>query len=289
MKIIGANSLLGYTDLAVETAAADINSVSVDSDSTGFSINSGAANFTIAGGNAITTSATGTTLTVTHDDTSTLASINNGGVTYIQDLTFDTYGHVTGATSVAVRGATTSSIGVASFSADIFTVSEEYSVSLEDNAIQTGHIQDDVVTFAKASGVSPKVFGNTIKLLPSDFMSNDDGGSTKFGIGFVEADGTSFGMKVPNADTELLALVSIPEGMKATHVDIFDKAHDRAVAVFEANVNSRTITAKGTGNCNTTIDITDVNATAVNYLLILITTTATSDRVYGGTVTIAAQ
>ena len=155
--------------------------------------------------------------------------------------------------------------------------------------ITTTYIADDAVTFAKAIGVVPKVYGSVIKILPSDFMSNDDGGSTKFGIGFVEADGTGFGMKIPNANTELLAFVSIPEGMKATHVDIYDQADDRAIEVFEANVNSRTITSKGSGNCNTTLDITDVNATATNYLLILVTTTATSDRVYGGTVTIAAQ
>ena len=156
-------------------------------------------------------------------------------------------------------------------------------------AIATAYIADDAVTFAKASGVSPKVFGSTIKILPSDFMSNDDGGATKFGIGFVETDGTSFGMKIPNAGTELLAFVSIPEGMKATHVDIFDDSDDRAIEVFEANVNSRTITSKGSGNCNTTLDITDVNATATNYLIVLVTTTATSDRTYGGTITIAAQ
>ena len=133
------------------------------------------------------------------------------------------------------------------------------------------------------------IFGSIIKILPSDFMSNDDGGATKFGIGFVETDSISFGMKIPNANTELLAFVSIPEGMKATHVDIFDDSDNRAVEVFEANVNSRTITSKGSGNCNTTLDITDVDATATNYLLILITTTATSDRTYGGYVTIAAQ
>lgn len=169
--------------------------------------------------------------------------------------------------------------------ADNAVDSEHYT----DGSIDTAHIADDQVTFAKAIGVSPKVFGSTIKILPSDFMSNDDGGSTKFGIGFVEADGTGFGMKIPNSATELLAFVSIPEGMKATHVDIFDQADDRAIEVFEANVNSRTITSKGSGTCNSTLDITDVNATAVNYLLILVTTTATSDRVYGGTVTIAAQ
>jgi len=159
--------------------------------------------------------------------------------------------------------------------------------------VTVGNGADSVVTIpgqilAVNGGTGTRHYGTKIKILPSDFMSNDDGGSTKFGIGFVEASGT-WGMKIPNADTELLAFVSIPEGMKATHVDIFDDGDNRAIEVFEANVNSSTIATKGTGNCNTTLDITDVNATATNYLAILVTTTATSDRTYGGTVTIAAQ
>ena len=178
---------------------------------------------------------------------------------------------------------------VASTGIDIATNGTITNAVWQGDAIATAYIADDAVTFAKASGVSPKVFGSTIKILPSDFMTNDDGGSTKFGIGFKEDDSASFGMKIPSANTELLAFVSIPEGMKATHVDIFDNSHNNAIEVFEANVNSRTITSKGSGNCNTTLDITDVNATATNYLMVVVTTTATSDRTYGGTITIAAQ
>ena len=95
-------------------------------------------------------------------------------------------------------------------------------------------------------------------------------------------------MKVANADTELYAFVSIPEGMKATHVDIYDK-DDLAIEVFEVQINATTMTSKGSGNCNTTLDITDVNATATNFLAILITTTATTNKIFGGKVTIAAQ
>jgi len=39
------------------------------------------------------------TITFTHEDTSSQANVNNSGSTYIQDITFDTYGHVTGITS----------------------------------------------------------------------------------------------------------------------------------------------------------------------------------------------
>ena len=48
------------------------------------------------------------------------------------------------------------------------------------------------------------------------------------------------------------------------------------------------MSSKGTGNCNTNLDITDVNATATNFLAIMVSITATTDKVYGGTVTIAA-
>jgi hypothetical protein len=58
----------------------------------------------LAGGGQLgTANQTGaTSVTLTHADTSSQASINNSGNTFIQDLTFDTYGHVTGATSGTV-------------------------------------------------------------------------------------------------------------------------------------------------------------------------------------------
>tara|TARA_R100001369_G_scaffold78441_1_gene108089 strand:- start:152 stop:1432 length:1281 start_codon:yes stop_codon:yes gene_type:complete len=157
-----------------------------------------------------------------------------------------------------------------------------------DGSIDTAHIADDQVTFAKASGVTPNVFGNIIKLLPSDFVTNDDAGVGKFGIGYVDHAGGTYGMKPTNASTELYAFVSIPEGMTATHVDIFDK-NDKGIIVYEAQINATTLTSKGTGNCNTTIDITDVDSSATNFLAIQVTTDSTGDRIFGGQVTIAAQ
>jgi len=59
----------------------------------------------ITGGNAITTSGGGSenaTVTVNHADTSSQASVNNSGNTVIQDVTLDTYGHVTALTSATI-------------------------------------------------------------------------------------------------------------------------------------------------------------------------------------------
>ena len=128
-------------------------------------------------------------------------------------------------------------------------------------------------------------FGNTIKVLPSDFMANEEAGATKT-VQFV--DNAASGLKPGNASTELLAFVSIPEGMKATHVDVY-AAQDLTMECFELNINASGLTTKGSGTTNTTLDITDVNSTATNYLMIIITTTATSDRVWGGQITIALQ
>ena len=164
-----------------------------------------------------------------------------------------------------------------------------------DGSIDTAHIADDQVTFAKAQGVTPNVFGNKIKLIPSDFVANDDGGNTKFGIGYVDdAGATTYGMRAANSLTELYAFVSIPEGMAATHVNIFDR-NNVAVVVYEAQVNATSMTSKGTGNCNTAIDMSGapVDSTETNFLAIKVTIASFSggsaDRIYGGHVTIAAQ
>ena len=130
-----------------------------------------------------------------------------------------------------------------------------------------------------------KVYGSTIKLLPRDFLPNEDGGTSK---GMFLDDTAPTGLKPGIADMELVAITDIPEGFKATHVDIY-AAQDLTIEAFEMNVNASGLTSKGSGTSNTTLDITAVNATATNYLAIIVTTTATSNRVWGGGVTIAAQ
>ena len=64
------------------------------------------ATITIAAGSGLTGGGSFTgnqlangTITLNHQDTSSQGSVNNSGRTYIQDITLDTYGHVTGITS----------------------------------------------------------------------------------------------------------------------------------------------------------------------------------------------
>jgi hypothetical protein len=58
-----------------------------------------AGNALTGGGNFTTDQASNETITINHQDTSSQASVNNSGRTYIQDITLDGYGHITGISS----------------------------------------------------------------------------------------------------------------------------------------------------------------------------------------------
>lgn len=62
----------------------------------GNGIGTGAVN--IKNGNAITVSGSGSDISISHNDTSTVENLTKAARTYVDGLTFDTYGHVTGYT-----------------------------------------------------------------------------------------------------------------------------------------------------------------------------------------------
>ena len=252
-----------------DKATGDITGVTLAGDSGTASDTSGNVDLTIAGGNAITTSGSSTTITINHDDTSSQASVDNSGVTYIQDVTIDTYGHVTGLTSASIRSATDDTKGIASFSDTNFAI--------DDGAVtlQTWH-QD------------AKVFGSNIKILPTDFMSNEDGGANKSS---QFRDDTVIGVRTTHNDAELYAFVAIPQGRTATSVTVYGNDTSLAVNVYESDVNAGALTDKTPGGgctVGSACDITDVASDATNYLAIKVTTVNyTNDIVYGGIVTLA--
>ena len=125
-----------------------------------------------------------------------------------------------------------------------------------------------------------------IKILPTDFMQNEDGGVNKS----VQYDDTdTIGVRSSSADSELYAFVHIPRFKTATSVTIYGNDTSNTVEVFEADVNASGLTDKTPGGgcvVGTACDFTDVAADSTNYLAIRVTVTATSDIVYGGVVTI---
>ena len=118
-----------------------------------------------------------------------------------------------------------------------------------------------------------------VKILPSDFIA-DDGGRPLA----IDDTGSDRWLESHSANP-MFASVEIPAGFKATGVDVYGNGTS-AVTVYEANINGRAVTSKGTGNIGTQINITDVTSNATNYLLIELVQTS-GEQVNGGKVTIA--
>ena len=129
------------------------------------------------------------------------------------------------------------------------------------------------------TGVDPTY----VKILPRDFMINEDGAYEA--LEFKDATANS-GLQVGDAAQEMVATVNIPYGTTATSVSVWGSNTTKTVEVYECGVDTNGIGSDiGTGTTNgSSITITDTAATATNYLLILVKVTATSNRVYGGQV-----
>ena len=123
-----------------------------------------------------------------------------------------------------------------------------------------------------------------VKILPRDFMINEDGGYEA--LEFKDASNT--GLQVGNADQEMVATVNIPYGTTATEVYVWGSVTTKVVDVHECDVDANGKSATlGTGTTNgSAISLTSTGSTATNYLLIIVKVTATSNRIYGGKVTL---
>ena len=84
----------------------------------------------------------------------------------------------------------------------------------------------------------------------------------------------------------MYASVDIPLGFKATAVDVYGSGTS-SMTVYEADIDSSSPTSLGNGSIGTTFTISSgLESNNTNYLLIELSQTS-SDRVYGGKVTIA--
>jgi len=81
------------TDIANTPTIPTVNNATI-------TLSAGNAGITMDSDNQFTTNQSGNEeITISHADTSSQASVNNSGRTYIQDITLDTFGHITGITS----------------------------------------------------------------------------------------------------------------------------------------------------------------------------------------------
>ena len=155
-------------------------------------------------------------------------------------------------------------------------------ITASGNISSSGTITADKVV---SDNIQAGWHGSTtrIKILVSDFIPDDigrpamidDTGSDRW----LESHGTG----------KLFASIPIPTGFKATECLIYGSGTS-AITVYEADINSKTVTSKGTGNIGTAIDggdFTHVTSDTTNYLFLELAQ-ASGEEVYGGYVTIEA-
>jgi hypothetical protein len=106
--VTGSATMTNLGNVSISTTVA-ANSVALGTDTTGnYMVN-------VSAGSGISVSHTqgeGSTATVSHADTSSQGSVNNSGNTFIQDITLDGFGHITGINSATVPVPTASSLGL---------------------------------------------------------------------------------------------------------------------------------------------------------------------------------
>jgi len=99
----------------------------------------------LTGGGNFTLNGSATTVTIDHEDTSSQSSIDNSGLNVIQDVTLDTYGHVTGLGSVDLTSGIDGRITAREFSGTIGNGSAT-TINLENSGASAPNINHGLGT-----------------------------------------------------------------------------------------------------------------------------------------------
>ena len=134
---------------------------------------------TFAQGGGLTVGISGNdTITYSHEDTSSQASVNNSGRTYIQDITLDTYGHITGitsATETVTNTDTNTQLATAAALIDVSamgsntTASFTHSLGSKNLIVQLYDVSTGQIVFADIDHTS----NNAISVIFSSTPAND--------------------------------------------------------------------------------------------------------------------
>ena len=168
----GSANFNGTSDITISATIAN-NAVALGTDTTGNYAGS------VAAGGGITVSGSageGTTFTVEHSDTSSQASSNNSGRTYIQDITLDTYGHVTGIATATetVTNTDTNTTYSAGTGLDLSGTTFSVESDLRDGITHVGRDSNDYIAIGTTS-IDFVLDGNTDVRIENDGDLHADG------------------------------------------------------------------------------------------------------------------
>ena len=168
----GSANFNGTADITISATIAS-NSVALGTDTTGNYAGS------VSAGNGISVSGSageGTTFTVEHSDTSSQANTSNSGRTYIQNLTVDTFGHVTGVATATetVTNTDTNTTYSAGSGLDLSGTTFSVEADLRDGITHVGRDSNDYIAINTTS-IDFVLDGNTDVRIENDGDLHADG------------------------------------------------------------------------------------------------------------------
>ena len=132
--------------------------------------------------------------------------------------------------------------------------------------------------------------GTLLKVMPCEFMANDDAPSRGGFQGLYMEDDTSgiLGVRTNHTSTDMYVMKAIPTGYKVTHVKVYSNSNTiGAVTINLFRQTTGQIILKGSGNLNSLLNITDINSSAVSNVSIKIVPNSIGTLIYGADITIA--
>lgn len=147
--------------------------------------------------------------------------------------------------------------------------------------------QSDALIIQNPAPVTDPWDSTTIKVLPHQFQINDNVGRP---VQVEDDTAGEIGIRCFDTTDSMYAFVKIPNGYKATHVQVHASLTTlNAVAVQSYNYQTGDTTAVtvSNGDFNSNIDINDITASSTQDLVILVSPASNTTVIYGATVTIA--
>lgn len=180
------------------------------------------------GGNFTVNQSVNSTITISHADTSTQASVNNSGTTFIQDITLDTYGHITGLASASVTVPTVYNSTITVNSGGGLTGSGSFGLNQSSGATITLSHAD-----TSAQGSTSNSFGTVIQSISLDTYGHITSMSS------ANLDGRYLLIGGKAADANLL------DGLDSTYYLDYNNLNNKPSTTV---ANNNTITIAGTGS-----------------------------------------
>ena len=129
-----------------------------------------------------------------------------------------------------------------------------------------------------ADGSAGGVYGNEIKILPTDFMGNDDASLERT---VIEDDiRGKLAVRVASSSQEIFATVTIPEGKRVTGYKVYTNSK-LTTYLNGVNLTTGVMSELASGFSNEIINIKNsYDSTSTNYVAIKVMTTTTSQLIY---------